>query len=393
MVEWVCCQQMLTDLMIKRLKPTLKPFKVSDGRGLHLLISIVGSKQWRISYRFDGRQKLLSLGPYPDVSLAEARERVAEVKKTLRQGGDPSLRPISGDTFAMVADELIQRKKERGFAKTTIETNEWLLGMAKEAFGQRPVSAISPQEVLTLLRTIESSGRIETARRLRALVGGVFRFAVTTARAASDPTLLLKDALHTVTTKHHPAITEPRKLGALLVDIDEYEGWPTIKGALIFASLVFARPAEIRGARWRDIVGATWKVPADQMKMKRPHDVPLSVQALRLIESMKPFGGGDYIFPSIRSWRKPLSENTLNSALRRIGYSKLEHTTHGFRTTASTLLNEKGYVNDVIETQLSHLDEDKVRRAYNRALYWPERVKMMQEWADYLDTLKKQAII
>jgi integrase len=387
------CQQMITDAKIRKLQAEAKPYKISDGRGLHLLVTPAGSKLWRIAYRIDGKQKVMSLGPYPEVSLADARERLLKVKRDLREDVDPASKIEGGIKFADIADEYLQRKRDIGRSPRTLETNEWLLRLAKEKIGHRQIENIKAAEVLSLLRGVEATGRRETAKRLRSLTGEVFRYAVSTARAESDPTAVLRGALLPAKTIPMAAITDPHKFGNLLSDIEDYDGWPTIKAALQFSALVFSRPGEIRGATWSEIKGNTWRIPAERMKMRRAHEVPLSRQALAVIERTKPLGDGGLVFPSIRSAKKPLSENALNSALRRMGYSKTEMTAHGFRSSASTMLNEKGFAKDVIEIQLSHLDENEVRRAYNRATHWMARVDMMQKWADYLDRLKIEAII
>ena len=383
---------MLTDLQIRKFAAKETPYKVSDARGLYMRVAINGSKTWSIAYRLDRVQKTLALGVYPEVSLSQARDKVSEVKRKLREGHAPS---VVGDTitFGQITDEYIRRKEMQGLAERTIEKNRWLAKIAKDGLGQRPIRNIKPAEVWDVLQAIENSGRRETAIKTRGLIAEVFRYAIRTSRADGDPTTASKGALVRPKVTHLAAITDPKKFGDLLVAIDEYDGWPPIRAALQFSALVFARPVEIRGARWEEIEGDVWRVPAARMKGRRPQDVPLSKQAILILQKMRPYSDRGLVFPGIRSTQRTLSENTINIALRRMGFSQTEHCAHGFRSSASTMLNTMGFVKDIIEIQLSHLDEDEVRRAYNRALYWPERVAMMQRWADYLDELRRHAIV
>jgi integrase len=276
----------------------------------------------------------------------------------------------------------------------TVAKNRWLLEDLARPLAGRPIADIVPAEILQVLKRIEKSGRRDTARRLRGTMGSVFRHAILTLRATTDPTFVLRGALLTPNVKHRPAITDEQQLGALMVNIAEYDGWPTLRAALQLVALTMTRPGDVRGMRRSEISfdKAVWRIPGERMKMRRPHDVPLSTQAvavLRGIWSLSDYG--DLVVPSIRSSRRPLSENAMNSALRRMGYGKDEMTAHGFRATASTILNERGFHPDVIEAALAHQDENEVRRAYNRATYWPERVKLMQAWADLLDEFKSQS--
>lgn len=334
----------------------------------------------------------MALGAYPEVSLAEARDKLSEVKRSLRDGAAPSTAD-DDVTFGLIADEYIRRKEMQGLAERTIEKNKWLAKIAKDGLGHRPIRSIRPSEVWDLLRSIENSGRRETAIKSRGLIAEIFRYAIRTSRAEGDPTTASKGALSRPKVTHLAAITEPKKFGDLLVTIDEYEGWPPIRAALQFSALVFARPVEIRGARWDEIEDNVWRIPAARMKGRRPHEVPLSKQAIAILHNTRPHSDGGLIFPGIRSPKRTLSENTINIVLRSMGILKSEHCAHGFRSSASTMLNSMGFAKDIIEAQLSHLDQDEVRRAYNRAQYWPERVAMMQRWADYLDELKQQSIV
>lgn len=391
----------LTDLALRNAKPKEKAYKLFDGGGLHLLVNPNGSRIWRLAYRFAGKPKQLSFGPYPIVSLADARQKREDAKKLLLDGQDPSAaRKLAkvhseiakGNTFGLLAEEYIARLEARESAPATIDKNRWLLErLAGPALGGRPISEITPVEVLALLQQVERSGRRETARRLRAAIGSVFRFAIATLRAQVDPTAPLRDALERPKVKHRAALIDPKALGGLMRAIDEYDGWPTLKAALLFTALTFARPGEVRGARWQEIdFGKTiWVIPAERTKMRRAHNVPLSHQALSVLSGIRPLtGAGELVFPSIRSDKKVLSENAMNSALRRMGFTQEEMTSHGFRASASSILNERRHSPDVIEAALGHLDQNEVRRAYNRATYWPERVILMQIWADMLDEFR-----
>jgi integrase len=377
---------MLTDLQIRTAKPGASLYKLADGRGLYVSVAPSGRKTWRATYRVGGISKTATFGEYPDITLSEARDKIAALKTELRRGADPYSK-IEGATFGEISREMVERKVRAGSAERTIESNKLLLRHLSN-FDARELATIKPAELMALLRTIEDEGKRETARRVRGMAGAVFRYAAATGRGESDPTSLLRGALLPAKRTPRAAILSPDKFARLLVDIDKFDGFPTIKGALQFAALVFVRPGEIRAARWSQFSEDVWKIPEEIMKQRRPHEVPLSRQAKAVLGRMKAIRRGELVFPSLRPGDRPLSENTLNSALRYMGYAKDQHTAHGFRATASTMLNEKGYSKDVIEIQLSHLDKDEVRRAYNRALHWPERVKMMQDWANYLDELK-----
>ena len=281
--------------------------------------------------------------------------------------------------------------KENGAAESTLNKVRWLLLDLAAPLIKRPIAEITPAEILLILKRYEKSGRRETARRLRGVIGKVFRIAVATLRAPTDPTYALQGALLAPVVHHRPAITDERQLGGLMASIDEYDGWPTLKTALLFLALTMARPGEVRYLRRSEIIWpkSTWRIPAERMKMRRPHDIPLSRQALAVLRDIWDASENDaLVFPSIRSTRKPLSENAMNSALRRMGYTKHEMCAHGFRSSASTILNERGYDPDVIEVALAHQDEDETRAAYNRARYWPQRVTLLQDWADLLDEFK-----
>jgi integrase len=368
--------------------------------GLQLWVTPTGSRLWRLAYRFAGKQKLLAIGSYPNVSLLMAREARDDAKKLLAEGRDPSaarkLSKIAGEAFnnafRAVAQEYVAKLQREGRAPTTITKVEWLLSFAVPVLGPLKVDTIRPIEVLAVLRTVEARGCHETARRLRSTIGSVIRYAIATARAESDPTAPLQGALTTPIVKPRAAITEPSAVGALLRAIDDFNGQQTTRAALKLMALLFPRPGELRAAQWSefDFRTATWTIPSERTKMRRPHRVPLPRQALDELANLRTtLGVGGLVFPSVRTVKRPISENTLNAALRRLGYSKDEATAHGFRATASTLLNESGkWSSDAIERQLGHIEGNDVRRAYARGEHWEERVTMMSWWADYLDRLR-----
>ncbi|MGY8704582.1 integrase arm-type DNA-binding domain-containing protein [Bradyrhizobium sp. 18BD] len=392
---------MLNDTKVRSAKPTERDCKLTDFDGLYLLVCKNGSKLWRFAYRFEGKQKQIALGAYPHVTLAEARERREASRKLLATGKDPSLerrlekiaKAAGGNSFREVAEEFLEKQRREERSEATLKKNRWLLEPAYAAFGDRQVGEVTAPELLHALRTFEQRGRYESARRLRAVAGMVFRYAIATGRATRDISVDLRGALTTPKVNHRAAITEPKELGALLRAIEGYSGQPTTRLALQLSSVLFVRPGELRLARWKEIDfdKAIWVVPAATMKMKRPHRVPLARQAIVVLRELHGLTGqGEYVFPAVDSVRRCMSNNTLNAALRRLGYSKEEVSVSGFRATASTLLNEMGRWNpDAIERQLAHMEENDVRRAYMHAAeFWSERVEMMQVWADYLDQLR-----
>jgi len=393
-----------TETYFRNLKPAEKDFKSSDSGGLYMLITKNGSKLWRLSYRFDGKQKLLAVGQYPVVTLADARTKRDAAKKLLADGVDPSedrkvqRRAASiarRNTFKAVADELMEKYRAEGNAEATLKKKQWLLDFAIDELGKRPIAEIGAPELLDVLRKIDRRGKHETATRARGTVGAVFRFGIATGRCERDPSADLRGALVTPTVTHRATIVEPGAVGALLRAIDGFEGQPVTRLALQLAPLFFVRPGELRKAEWAEFnVGAAeWRIPAAKTKMRKPHRVPLATQALATLDKLREISGGSrFLFPSIRSWHRPISEGTMNAALRRLGYDKTEITTHGFRSMASTLLNESGkWGADAIERQLAHQDQDEVRAAYvHVAEFWSERVRMMKWWADYLDELRER---
>ena len=392
---------MLTDTELKRLKPREKPYKLADERGLYVMVMPDGALWWRFRYGYAGREKLISFGTYPDTSLKLARQKRETARSELAAGIDPSAKRQAeklarADTFEAVAREWLALR-EKKLAENTLDKATWTF----ETFvfphiGSRPIGQIDPADILKLLRRIESRGKHETAHRTRQRCSQVFRFAVASGRASRDPAADLKGALAPVKVESHAAIVEPKRIGELLRAIDGYQGQPAVMAALKLAPLVFVRPGELRGAEWSgfDLEAGEWRIPASRMKMREPHLVPLSSQAIAILKELqKHTSERRLLFPSLRSKDRPMSDNTLNAALRRLGYSGDEHTAHGFRSTASTRLNELGFPPDVIELQLAHAERNKVRAAYNRAERLDERRKMMQAWADYLDGLKDGAKI
>ena len=394
----------LTQFAIVKAVAKEKPIKLSDGAGLHLLVQPNGKKHWRFRYRFAGRENMLAFGTFPTVTLAGARSKRDEARKLLAAGSDPAVRRkldklaaanAANSTFGAVAKEYVANMEANGAAERTRTKYRWLLEDLAATIANQPIADIVPAQVLDILKRVEKSGRRETAKKLRGVMGSVFRYAIVTLRATSDPTAPLRGALLKPNVKHRAAIIDERQLGALMCAIDEYDGWATIRAALQFLSLTMTRPGDVRGMRRSEIDfdKAVWRVPAERMKMRRPHEVHLSKQAIAILRDIWPVSDfGDLVLPSVRSITKPLSENALNSALRRMGYTKDEMTAHGFRAAASTILNERGFNTDVIEAALAHQDPNVIRRAYNRATYWPERVKLMQTWADMLDDFRKQSV-
>jgi len=391
----------LSHFAITKARPKDKPYKLADGNGLYLLVQPGGGKLWRFRYRFAGKENMLAFGVYPDVSLSDAREKRDQARKLLAAGIDPSSRRktdkaaafvAARNTFGAVADEVLANKEANDAAASTLDKNHWLLKELAAPLEKRPIAEITAAEILQLLKRIEVSGRRETARRLRGLIGSVFRYAIVTLRANGDPTVALHGALLAPKVQHRAAIVDERRLGGLMRAIDEYDGWPTVTAALKFTALTFARPGEVRGAKRAEfhLENAVWRIPEERTKMRKPHEVPLSRQSREVLQNIWSLSdNGELVFPSIRSNRKPLSENALNSALRRMGYTKEEVTAHGFRSSASTILHERGFAPHVIEAALAHQDENEVRRAYNRAQYWPERIQLMQAWADLLDEFQR----
>lgn len=389
----------LTNNEIKNAQSREKAYKLTDGNGLFLLISPNGSKYWRLKYRFNGKEKLLALGVYNEITLAEARQRRDHARKLLTNGVDPGKLKQDNKRLSKIAAEnsfeSISREWHSKFEHkwTSKHSYRIIRQFEKEIFpwmGSRPISEINAPEVLSALRRAETRGAIETAHRLHQTCSQVFRYAIATGRAERDPTADLRGAIPPPKKKHYASMTDTNSIGKLLRTIKEYQGHFPTKCALRLAPLLFVRPGELRQAQWSEInfETAEWRIPAEKMKMRVPHIVPLATQAITILKELQPLTGNTkYVFPCVRTLDRAMSENTLNSALRRLGYTKDEMTTHGFRSMASTLLNEQGWNRDAIERQLAHAERNNIRAAYNYAEYLPERRKMMQHWADYLDSL------
>jgi integrase len=414
----------LTDLAIRKAAPGDKPRKLADGGGMYLEIRPSGARYWRLKYRVNGTEKRLSLGVYPEVTLAQARVKRDAARALVAQGIDPSEtrkaekvrhqrqqiaqalaaagEPVP-DTFEYVAREWYETRRDDW---STSYGEKVLSRLVKDVFpfiGNRPVSEVTPPELLALLRRIEGRGVVETAHRARENCSQVFRFAVATGRATSDPARDLVDALKRPRVKHFAAITDPMRFGELLRAIDRYQGTPVVRAALKLASLVFLRPGEeLRSACWDefDLDAGVWSVPAARMKRRKDgkeygpvHLVPLSRQAVEVLRDLYPLtGGGPVVFRGYKGKNRPISENTLNAALDAMGFDSDQHRAHGFRASARTMLAERLNVDEkVIEAQLAHSVPDKLGRAYNRTQFTDQRRQMLQTWADYLDTLRTGA--
>jgi integrase len=391
----------LNDAAIRALKPRNRAYVVADEKSLCIEVAVSGSKLWRYRYRFAEKARKLALGPYPEVSLKEARKRRDEARALLREGVDPGVERkraklmaelSASDTFSAITDEYIEQKLvKEGKAAVTVQKAKWLLQQLNP-IAHRPVSEIEPTELFAVLRRLEGQRKHETAKRCRSFASRVFRYAAATGRAKSDPAALLGGALIAPKVRHHAAILEPAKLGELLRSIDAYEGAPITRLALQIAPHVMVRPGELRQATWDELnlEAKIWRIRGERMKMRRDHAVPLSDQVVALFLELAQFSGPEgYVFPAFHTSRRPMSENTMNTAFRRMGYTKDEVTAHGLRTTASTLLNESGkWHPDAIERALAHGDSDAIRGIYNRGQYLDERVRMMQWWSDFLDRLR-----
>ncbi|MEP9370611.1 integrase arm-type DNA-binding domain-containing protein [Mesorhizobium sp. KR1-2] len=395
----------LTDTFVRNVKPSEKVQKISDGGGMHLRVEPRGSKLWRMQYSFAGKQKTLALGVYPAISLAEARKKRDQAKGLLAAGLDPSaeaklekIRRAEGaaNTFAAIADELITKDEKEGRADATLVKKRWIVDMVRSDIGSRPIAQITPAEILQCLRKVERAGNYETARRMRATIGQVFRYAIATARAESDPTLALRGALTAPTVTHRAAILDKKAFGGLLRAIWTYDGQPETKAALQLLTYLYPRPGELRQAEWKefDLDAGTWIIPASRTKMRREHRKFLPEQVVTILRYLHGMtGDGALLFPSVRSRKKPISDNTTNAALRRMGFRQEEVSSHGFRASASTMLNESGkWSSDAIERELAHADQSEVRRAYHRGDHWDERVRMQKWWADAVDRMRNEGV-
>jgi len=394
---------MLNDTLIRSLKFTGKPKKHFDGGGMYLLVTAIGSKLWRMVYHFDKKEKLLSFGEYPTVSLKDARERREDAKRLLAQGIDPGVHKK-----AIVARRIAEQANS--FKNIALEWHENQTGQLTAdhrrivlyrlnsylfpTIGNIAVNKLEPQDLLAIARSVEKKGLQDVPHRLIQLVGQILRYAIATGRAKHNIAADLRGALKPRRGQRRATITDPEKIGQLLKAIDSYPGHFSVCYALRLIPLVFTRSTELRAAEWSeiDLEAREWRIPASRTKMRQLHIVPLSVQAVRILEELKAISGENrYLFPSIRENDKPITDVALLSALRRMGYEKHEICVHGFRGMASTILNEQGYNRDWIERQLAHSERDGVRAAYNYAQYLPERRQMMQSYSDYLSELKKKA--
>lgn len=394
----------LTIVAINAAKPRSKPYKLFDEKGLFLSVEPSGGRLWRLKYRFQGKEKKLALGAFPEIGLKVARDKRDAARKLVATGTDPAARrqmeklhkaARAANAFEAVAVEYIAKKEREGLAPVTLSKARWLLQLLAPRIGSRPIAELTAPELLAALRVVEARGNLETARRMRSFAGRVLRYGIATGRAERDLSVDIRDALTAPTVAHRAAILEPAGVGKLLRAIEEYDGQASSVLALKLAPHVFVRPGELRHAEWNEIdfEKAVWVIPGCKTKMRKDHQVPLSQQSLGVLKVAKKLSGtATYVFPSSSSAQRSISENTLNGALRRMGFGKDEMTAHGFRAIASTLLNESGkWHPDAIERALAHGQNNGVRAAYHRGAHWNERVLMMQWWSDYLDTLRKGA--
>lgn len=394
----------LSDVAIRKARPADKPLRLFDGGGLYLEISPTGSKLWRWKYRFAGKEKRLALGIYPETSLAEARASHAEARKLLSSGIDPGVqrkveklvrREGGGNTFGAIALEMLTLRSKKNAQSTVVRNRRIIEKDLIPYIGDRQITELSAPELLVVLRKMEKRGAVETAHRARGIAGMVFRYAIATGRAERNPAADLIDALESPNTEHFASITEPAQVGPLLRALWGYDGSIVVRAALKLAPMLFARPGELRAARWTDIDldVSEWRYVAT--KTGTPHIVPLATQAVEVLRELQPITGrGEYVFPSLQGKGRPMSENTINAAMRRMGFDSKTMTGHGFRAMARTILDEVlGFRPDYIEHQLAHAVRDPNGRAYNRTAHLAERRKMMQAWADYLDNLRAGAKI
>jgi integrase len=389
----------LTPIAIRNAKPREKPYKLTDGEGMYLLINADGSRYWRLKYRFAGKEKTLALGVFPAVSLLEARQKRDAERRLLRDGFDPGeerkIRKRQNEhrhanTFRAVADEWMTKQRSRWTEGHSANVRRSIELDLYPHIGARPIAALDPPELLAVLRKIESRGAHELRERVQQRASMIFRYAIATGRCQRDPVADLRGAF-TSPTRYNYAALGQKDLPAFFAKLAEYDGEPTTKLAIRLLALTFVRTGELRGAPWSEfnLDGAEWRIPAERMKMGQEHIVPLSRQALDVLRELQTVTGrGALLFPSRSKPTQPISENTILYALYRMGYHS-RATGHGFRSTASTILNELGFQGDVIERQLAHSSKNKVRAAYNKAQYLPERARMMQQWADLLDALAK----
>jgi len=399
---------MLTDPKVRNAQPTGKAYKLADGKGLYLLVTPTGARCWRMNYRFNGKQKTVTFGIYPAMTIKEARQRRDEARALLAEGLDPmaerkaereSIEKDTQNTFAAIAREWLDKMQPSWSAITYDHAQQRLTHDLFPHIGHKPIDKITAPELLAALRAIVDRGRLHTAGRARADASRVFRYAIATGRAERDPSADLRGALPAGKTEHRSTIVEPAAVGELLRAIDGYLGEPTVRAALKLAPLVFLRPGELAAAEWSefDLDAGEWRIPGARMKMKGRHIVPLSAQAVAILRDLRPLTEYQaYVFPHARNRGQHMSRESVRAALVRMGYgpsSETPMTAHGFRAMASTLLHEQGWPSDMIERQLAHAERNKIKAAYNHAEHLPERRRMMQAWADYLDSLKQGAAI
>lgn len=385
----------LTDTAIRKMRPEAKTYRKADGGNLFIEVRPTGSKLWRLAYRFEGKQKLAAFGKYPEVSLMRAREKRLAAKTLLADGFDPVAKAKAGKaeqaalnehTFTAIATELMEKLRKEGKADITLNKKQWLLDMAIADFGNMPITHLTTSIILDTVRKVEKAEKYETASRLRSTVGQVCRHAIHTGRAKTDPTYALKGALITPKVTHMAAAIERDAFTTIVRKVWAYEvGGPSTRAALKLMALLYSRPGEMRNALWEefDLAKGVWIIPEERTKTRREHTKPLPKLAIEILEQVRRETGSNYrVFPSANKQDRPISENTMTQALRRMGIDQKTHSSHGFRASASSLLNESGLWNeDAIEAELSHIVNDQVRRAYNRTRYWEERVRMADWWA------------
>ena len=385
----------LSDAKIRHAKPAAKPYKLYDGGGLFLLVHANGSRYWRLKYRLAGREKVFAVGVYPEVGLAEAREKALAARRLIRDGADPVVerrrRQIgnTADTFQAIAGDWIASRENHWSPSYRDAVQSALAANLYAQIGGLPVRAITVPILRDALLLMERRGALSALRKVRMWASMVFRYAIATGRADSDPAAPLRGTFKAHKGRNFAALTKVEEFGELLGSIHAYDGSPVTRSALLLMAYTFTRTGELRAAEWAeiDLPTATWRIPAERMKMREAHVVPLSTQAMRVLSELRALTGHSrWVFPNERNRQKPMSENTILYALYRMGYHS-RATGHGFRSSASSLLNELGFDADVIERQLAHKERNKVRAAYHRAEYLAERREMMQQWADYVDAL------
>ena len=389
---------MATELTFRKSAAKPSDYRINDGDGLYMLVRTSGSKLWRFDFKLNRKRRTLSLGEYPKVTLAEARNRAAELRTQVESDIDPSIKRriekhSEEDTFGRYSDHYLESLVKAGRSDKTLAKNKRYLNNWCAELRPMLVQLITPLDILRVLNRVNDSGRNSTAIQMRAVASNVFRRAILDGKITTDPTYPLRRAIAVKPVRSQSAITDERKFGGLLRVIDEYDGWITIRSALQIMALCYPRPVELRKTEWSwiDLQDRVWHIPEHLTKMRRPHEIPLSSQAVAIFERLKSVTGNQkFVFPQIRTTGRVISENAMNSALRLVGITAEEHCSHGFRSSASTLLSKLGYNERVIEASLAHVDHNEVRRAYQRYQFWDERVKMAQDWADFCDRIKQR---